>query len=60
MKNALCILLMPLATIAAEPRTIHNAEHTVIYRKAGQYSAFPRLMKLADGTLHLQFGARVT
>ena len=60
MKNALCILLMPLATIAAEPRPIHNAEHTVIYRKAGQYSAFPRLMKLADGTLHVQFGARVT
>lgn len=59
-KLALCVLSLPLATITAEPRPVPGAEHVVIYRKAGQYSAFPTLIKLPDGNLHVRFGAQVT
>ena len=56
-------LLLPVAMIAAAPRTVPDAEHVVIYRQAGQYSAFPRFYHLDGGTLHalhVRFGARVT
>ncbi len=52
--------LLIVTTLAEEPRPIPNPEHVAIYRQVGQYSAFPRLFKLADDTLHVQFGARVT
>jgi hypothetical protein len=60
MKIVLLPLLLPLVMFAAEPRQVPNAEHVAIYRKAGQYSAFPRFYQLTDGTLHVRFGARVT
>jgi sialidase-1 len=60
MKIGLCFLSLPLATIAAEPRLVPVAEHIVIYRQAGQYSAFPSLFNLPDGNLHVRFGARVS
>ena len=60
MKIALLPLLLPLAAFAVAPRPVEDAEHVVIYRKAGQYSAFPRFYQLPDGNLHVRFGAGVT
>ncbi|MDA0347316.1 MAG: sialidase family protein [Verrucomicrobia bacterium] len=60
MKIAWSFLFFPLIAFAMEPRSVPEAEHVVIYRQAGQYSAFPRLFKLPDGTLHVHFRARVT
>ncbi len=59
-KIALCYLSLSLAAIAAEPRPVPGAEQVVIYRKAGQYSAFPILYSLPDGNLYVRFGAQVT
>jgi hypothetical protein len=53
-------LFLPLIVFGDVPRTLSDASHVVIYRKEEQYSAFPRLIELADGNLHVQFGAGVT
>lgn len=59
MKLVAMLFFLPLITYAT-PRSAPDAEHHVIYRQAGQYSAFPRFYQLSDGTLHVRFGARVT
>lgn len=60
LKIALCFLSLPLVTIGAEPPPLPGAEQVVIYRMDGQYSAFPQLYQLDDGTLHVSFSASVT
>ena len=61
MKTILTILLLPIVSLGAQqPRLLTEANHSVIYRNQGQYSAFPRLYQLPDGTLHVTFRARVT
>jgi len=61
MKAILTILILPIISLGAQhPRSLKNTDHTVIYRNQGQYSAFPRLYQLPDGTLHVMFRARVT
>lgn len=60
MKLVPLLFFLPLAGYAAAPRPVADAEHKVIYRQAGQYSAFPRFYQLSDGSLHVRFGARVT
>ncbi|MCB1121271.1 MAG: glycoside hydrolase [Verrucomicrobiae bacterium] len=60
MRALIFLMLLPLVASAVEPRSVPNAEHIVIYRQEGQYSAFPRFFKLQDGTLDVHFGARVT
>ncbi len=60
MKIALLSLLLPLPVFAAAPLSVSDAEHVTIYRKAGEYSAFPRFHQLPDGSLHVRFGAGVT
>lgn len=61
---ALAILAAAPAGLGAEPLPppVSGAEHVVIYRQAGQYSAFPRLYQLRDpsGALYVHFGAGVT
>jgi hypothetical protein len=60
-------LLAALALIAGPlngqvPRSLADASHTVIFREAGKYSAFPVLYQLPGkaGTLYVEFGAGVT
>ncbi len=61
MKVILTILLLPIVSLGAQqPSLLTETAHTVIYRNQGQYSAFPRLYQLPDGTLHVMFRARVT
>lgn len=62
MKTILTILILPIIISlgAQHPRSLTSSEHTVIYRNQDQYSAFPRLYQLPDGTLHVMFRARVT
>ncbi len=59
MKLIPLLFFLPLMA-SALPRSVPDTEHQVLYRQAGEYSAFPRLYQLADGTLHVRFGARVT
>ena len=59
MKLLPLLFFLPLA-VSAVPRLVPDTEQLVIYRKAGEYSAFPRLYQLEDGSLHVHFRARVT
>lgn len=55
------LILAPAGAGESVPRPVPGAEHQVIYRKAGQYSAFPQLYVMPeDGALHVHFGARVS
>lgn len=61
-----CLLLLSGAGLSPAapftPRKAGHVEHIVIYRQAGQYSAFPVLYQLTDQaqTLYVHFGAGVT
>ena len=59
---ALLAALAPPLGVASTPPLVPGAEHSVVYRQAGQYSAFPLLYQLPSpaGTLYVRFGAGVT
>lgn len=54
------IAISPAASPPRVPRPVANAEHIVIHRQAGVYSAFPTLYQLPDGALQVSFGAGMT
>ncbi|MBI5692812.1 MAG: exo-alpha-sialidase [Verrucomicrobia bacterium] len=61
--RALLGLAGPLVAAAGSvPAVVPGAEHIVVYRQAGQYSAFPVFYQLPDAapTLYVHFGAGVT
>lgn len=62
-------ILVPVCAMAGAaavddrpPPRVPGATHVVIYRQAGEYSAFPNFYQLPDpaGTLYVRFGAGVT